>query len=457
MVRKGTQFVEIWQDGQAFKDIDEYLNNDSREIAENNRLKDELEKIRKAINKRKPNDKNCLGIRSPTDRVRRTRGVLEESTAHNSMMPINQSCSVEDYQRYEELYKIRLNTLKKEEIELNIEREKLEKERDLHIKNMKIFANEESSRFNHNPKLNNNRYLILDMLGRGGFSEVFKAFDLNEFKFVACKIHQLNFQWTEAKKHNFVRHAVREYKIHSTLDHPNIVKFLDVFEIDNDSFGTVMEYCDGNDLDTYLKQNKIIPERDARFIIVQVAQALRYMNELRPSIIHFDLKPGNILLLSGINAWHVKIADFGLSKTLPVEGDETSIDLTTPGAGTYWYLPPECFFTGINPTKISSKVDVWSVGIIFYQCLYGRKPFGNDLSQTNILEQNTILNATSITFPMKPIVSTEAKDFIRCCLVYNKENRMDVIQMSEMPYLKYRKPERSTLPPPLTNLKISDY
>jgi serine/threonine protein kinase len=49
------------------------------------------------------------------------------------------------------------------------------------------------------------------------------------------------------------------------------------------------------------------------------------------------------------------------------------MDLTSQGAGTYWYLPPDCFVVGKNPPKISSKVDVWSVGVIFYQCLYGKK------------------------------------------------------------------------------------
>lgn len=52
---------------------------------------------------------------------------------------------------------------------------------------------------------------------------------------------------------------------------------------------------------------------------------------------------------------------------------ETGMDLTSQGAGTYWYLPPECFETGREPPKISSKVDIWSVGVIFFQCLFGKK------------------------------------------------------------------------------------
>jgi tousled-like kinase len=67
------------------------------------------------------------------------------------------------------------------------------------------------------------------------------------------------------------RHALREYNIHKALDHPRVVKLYDVFEIDANSFCTVLEYCDGHDLDFYLKQHKTIPEKEARAIIMQVS------------------------------------------------------------------------------------------------------------------------------------------------------------------------------------------
>lgn len=84
---------------------------------------------------------------------------------------------------------------------------------------------------------------------------------------------------------------------------------------------------------------------------------------------------GNILLGSGSISGEIKITDFGLSKIMDDENysPDHGMDLTSQGAGTYWYLPPECFVVGKNPPKISSKVDVWSVGVIFYQCLYGKK------------------------------------------------------------------------------------
>ena len=60
------------------------------------------------------------------------------------------------------------------------------------------------------------------------------------------------------------------------------------------SFCTVLEYCEGNDLDFYLKQNKYMPEKEARSIVVQTVSALKYLNEIKPPVIHYDLKPGRL-------------------------------------------------------------------------------------------------------------------------------------------------------------------
>ena len=83
------------------------------------------------------------------------------------------------------------------------------------------------------------------------------------------------------------------------------------------------------------------------------------------------MKPGNILFDQRGDA---KITDFGLSKIVPdgsMSQGPLSVELASQGAGTYWYLPPECFQTHGSVT-VSGKVDVWSVGVIFYQMLYGK-------------------------------------------------------------------------------------
>ena len=104
--------------------------------------------------------------------------------------------------------------------------------------------------------------------------------------------------------------------------------------------------------------------------------ALKHLSSVTPPIIHYDLKPANVLLFDG----EVKLTDFGLSKQVTDIDEAGDMDLTSQGAGTYWYLPPECFRVESKP-RISNKVDVWSVGVMFYQCLFGKKPFGHDQTQ----------------------------------------------------------------------------
>ena len=74
---------------------------------------------------------------------------------------------------------------------------------------------------------------------------------------MAVKIHQLNSAWHESKKASYVRHAVREYNIHKSLRHARVVGLLDIFEIDVNTFATVLELCRGRDLDAHLKDHQV--------------------------------------------------------------------------------------------------------------------------------------------------------------------------------------------------------
>jgi PREDICTED: similar to tousled-like kinase len=180
----------------------------------------------------------------------------------------------------------------------------------------------------------------------------------------------------------------------------------------------------------------------------KILAALLYMGQAKNKIIHYDLKPGNILFDAD---GHVKITDFGLSKELDPAGD-SKMALTSQGAGTYWYLPPECFQTGNgSPPLISQKVDVWSVGVILYQMVYGKKPFGENMSQVGLrgrgsaqetlLRENVILNVTNIEFPAKPAVSAECKDFIVKCLQKDVQRRWSVPELCDHPFINPNKPK----------------
>uniref|UniRef100_A0A3P8YN09 non-specific serine/threonine protein kinase n=1 Tax=Esox lucius TaxID=8010 RepID=A0A3P8YN09_ESOLU len=423
-VRHGASFTEQWTDGYAFQNL-------IKQQERINSQREDIERQRKALAKRKPPSMAQTPPPSLEQNKRKSKTNGVESEAYVPS-PLSQA----EYHEQEEIFKLRLGHLKKEEAEIQAELERLERVRNLHIRELKRIHNEDNSTFKDHPTLND-RYLLLYLLGRGGFSEVYKAFDLTEQRYVAVKIHQLNKNWRDEKKENYHKHACREYRIHKELDHPRIVKLYDYFSLDTDSFCTVLEYCEGNDLDFYLKQHKLMSEKEGRSIIMQIVNALKYLNEIRPPIIHYDLKPGNILLVNGTACGEIKITDFGLSKIMDDDSYNSvdGMELTSQGAGTYWYLPPECFVVGKEPPKISNKVDVWSVGVIFYQALYGRKPFGHNQSQQDILQENTILKATEVQFPPKPVVTTEAKAFIRRCLVYRKEDRIDVHQLSSDPFL----------------------
>uniref|UniRef100_A0A8C2NGH8 non-specific serine/threonine protein kinase n=1 Tax=Capra hircus TaxID=9925 RepID=A0A8C2NGH8_CAPHI len=407
-VRHGASFTEQWTDGFAFQNLvkqQEWVN----------QQREDIERQRKLLAKRKPPTANNSQAPSTNSESKQRKNKAVNGAENDPFVRPNlpQLLTLAEYHEQEEIFKLRLGHLKKEEAEIQAELERLERVRNLHIRELKRINNEDNSQFKDHPTLNE-RYLL----------------------YAAVKIHQLNKSWRDEKKENYHKHACREYRIHKELDHPRIVKLYDYFSLDTDTFCTVLEYCEGNDLDFYLKQHKLMSEKEARSIVMQIVNALRYLNEIKPPIIHYDLKPGNILLVDGTACGEIKITDFGLSKIMDDDSyGVDGMDLTSQGAGTYWYLPPECFVVGKEPPKISNKVDVWSVGVIFFQCLYGRKPFGHNQSQQDILQENTILKATDVQFPVKPVVSSEAKAFIRRCLAYRKEDRFDVHQLANDPYL----------------------
>lgn len=411
--RSGTTLHEVWEDGIEWKKVEGELKRlvEKREIVEKRRKEMVKIKANAAKNEEKEEER---GEMPPPRR------------------PIPFEETVEYAVEQEEVYKVQLALMKREENALQEKRIELVRERDVMVRELRRQNDERVSAFSNFPSMNN-RYVLLNLLGRGGFSEVYKAFDTKGANYVACKIHQLASNWSEEKKKSFIRHAWREYKIHKSLKHPRVVKLVDIFEIDDNTFCTVLEYCEGCDLDSYLRLHKTLSEKEARSIISQVFSGLQYLAEQKRRIIHYDLKPGNILLHNG----EVQITDFGLSKVMSeTENTSEGMELTSHGAGTMWYLPPECFETG-DMARISVKVDVWSAGVILFQMLYGRKPFGHDQTQEKMFRERTVTHQ-ELEFPARPGVSDLAKEFMRKCLTRLAAARPDVQEALHHPFLKKR-------------------
>jgi tousled-like kinase len=269
----------------------------------------------------------------------------------------------------------------------------------------------------------------MQYIGRGGFSEVWLAFDAVEIRTVALKIQRMNPQWSRAIKENFVRHSGREIKIMSWTHHENVVSFYRHFYIDDNTVVMVMEYCAGGDLAGVIRRRGKLPEKEARPILIQILQGLLALRSKDIAVIHYDLKPGNILFTEeGV----VKITDFGLSKI--VEIDEASFDLTSQGTGTYYYAAPETLQRGGGAIRVTQSVDTWSLGVIYYEMLYGQRPFGGEVTQ-----QSYAMNVDSfveLTFPQNVKVTDGGRNFIKSCLNRDPTTRPVLDELWRSEYLQ---------------------
>lgn len=204
------------------------------------------------------------------------------------------------------------------------------------------------------------RYEIQEIIGVGGMSVVYKAYDNVDDRIVAVKILKDEFLTND----EFVRRFKNESKAIALLSHPNIVKVYDV------SFGEklqyiVMEYVDGITLKEYIQKQNSITWNDALLFTTQILKALQHAHDR--GIVHRDVKPQNIILLSNGS---IKVADFGIAR---FSRSDTKT-LTDTAIGSVHYISPE----QAKGEFTDEKADIYSVGVVLYEMLAGKVPFDAD-------------------------------------------------------------------------------
>ena len=209
-------------------------------------------------------------------------------------------------------------------------------------------------------------------VGHGSYAVV-KELEYHGLKCVGKKIHGILFESaTPHEKVAMLERFAGECELLGGLHHPCIVQFLGMwFEQGSQLPVLVMEYLHTT-LSACLERYGVLPEEISYEILRDVALGLRYMHERSPPIIHRDLSANNVLLTSNMNA---KISDLGVAKILNLTPARMTQKTQTKAPGTPCYMPPEALTA---KPKYTTKIDVYSYGVLIIHILCGRWPFPED-------------------------------------------------------------------------------
>ncbi|WP_413642602.1 serine/threonine-protein kinase PknD [Mycobacterium sp. RTGN5] len=218
------------------------------------------------------------------------------------------------------------------------------------------------------PTGNFGRYGLLSMLGAGGMGQVWRARDSQTNRVVALKVLPEHSADDDESRERFRR----ECEAVAQLTEPHIIPIHDFGDVDGRLFLN-MRLVDGKDLRTLIKQEGALPPTRAVAIIVQVAGALQAAHDV--GLVHRDVKPSNILVSDNDFAY---LIDFGIAHA---SGDHT---LTKAGEtiGTAVYMAPEAIGAAV---KTHSRVDVYALACVLYECLTGGPPFVSDVGVQGLI------------------------------------------------------------------------
>ncbi len=211
------------------------------------------------------------------------------------------------------------------------------------------------------------KYEILGILGRGGMGIVHKALDPDIEREVAIKTIRFDTLTEGLEKEEQLNRVIREAKAAGRLNHPNIITIYDVGR-DKDLTYIVMQYVDGQSLQNLIDSGKSFSPQEIIDTLKPVSEALDFAHQ--GGIVHRDIKPANILIDKSGQPF---LADFGVARI------ETST-LTQAGTtvGTLSYMSPE----QVKGQMVDKRSDIFALGVILYELLTGKKPFGGDNMST---------------------------------------------------------------------------
>jgi serine/threonine-protein kinase len=207
------------------------------------------------------------------------------------------------------------------------------------------------------------RYRLVDLLGRGGMGDVWRAYDTATDRVVAVKVLPAHL----ADDQTFQERFRREARAAAGLNNPHVVPIHDFGEIEGRLF-VDMRLIEGEDLGTLLRRGPLAPQRAIK-VIEQIALALFAAHRI--GLVHRDVKPSNILVTEDDFAY---LIDFGIARA----AGEAGLTDTGAAVGTWAYMAPERFRTG----AADARADVYALTCVLYESLTGQSPFpGNTLEQ----------------------------------------------------------------------------